>query len=65
MCKAFEDMREEGREEGKEEEREHGIQSVLRIVKRIGGSEEQAVTALMEEYKLSEETAIKKLEMYW
>lgn len=65
MCKAFEDMREEGKAEGKVEERENGICSVLHVVKKFHGSKEQAVTTLMEEYTLSEEAAIKKLELYW
>ncbi len=65
MCKAFEDMREEGKAEGKVEERENGICSVLHVVKKFHGSKEQAITTLMEEYTLSEEAAIKKLELYW
>ena len=66
MCKAFEDMREEGKMEGKAEgkiegraeERENGIRSALNIVKGFSGSKEQGISALIKEYKLSRELAM-------
>lgn len=61
MCKAFEDMK----EEGKIEERESGIQKALNIVKEFGGSREQGITSLIKEYKLSKEGAMEKVALYW
>ncbi len=73
MCKAFEDMREEGKMEGKAEgkiegraeERENGIRSALNIVKGFSGSKEQGISALIKEYKLSRELAMEKVALYW
>lgn len=69
MCKAFEDMKEEGREEGKiegkAEERENGIRSALNIIKEFSGSREQGITALIKEYRLSREKAMEKVALYW
>lgn len=73
MCKAFEDMKEEGREEGKiegraegkAEERENGIRSALNIIKEFSGSREQGISALIKEYSLSRENAMEKVALYW
>ena len=65
MCKAFEDMKEEGKIEGRTEEREKGIQSLLRTVKELSGSREQGINALIKEYKLSKECAAEKAALYW
>lgn len=73
MCKAFEDMKEEGKIEGRiegkiegrEEERESGIRKALNIVKEFGGSREQGITSLIKEYKLSKEGAMEKVALYW
>ena len=77
MCKAFEDMKEEGkiegraegkiegRAEGKAEERENGIRSALNIIKEFSGSREQGISALIKEYSLSRENAMEKVALYW
>lgn len=65
MCKAFEDMKEEGKNEGKTEERENGIHKALNIVKEFGGSKEQGITSLIKEYKLTREGAMEKVALYW
>ena len=77
MCKAFEDMKEEGkiegraegkiegRAEGKAEERENGIRSALNIIKEFSGSREQGISALIKEYSLSRENVMEKVALYW
>lgn len=65
LCKAFEDMKEEGRIEGKTEEKENGIRSALHIIKELNGTREQGIAALIKEYSLSKESAVEKVALYW
>lgn len=76
MCKAFEDMKEEGRIEGIKEgikkgerkarkEREKSIRSLLRVIKQFNGSKEQGINILIEEHQLSRKAAMKKVALYW
>ncbi len=81
MCKAFEDMKEEGRLEGikegiekgmrkgerkgKRKEREKSIKSLLRVIKQFNGSKEQGINILIEEHQLSRKAAMKKVALYW
>ena len=77
MCKAFEDMKEEGRIEGikegerkgikkgKRKEREKSIKSLLHVIKQFNGSKEQGINILIEEHQLSRKAAMKKVALYW
>lgn len=61
--------RREGREEAREEARkefwEEAVMKLIRIIKKLGCTEETAKLQLIDEYELSEEEAAEKVEMYW
>ena len=73
MCKAFEDMRQEGYDEGKKEgynvgiEKgiEKGIRVLIQTVKNLGASKFTACEQLILQYALKENEAKEKIEMYW
>ena len=53
------------RREGREEAWEEAIMKIIRIIKKLGCTEETAKLQLIDEYELSEEEASEKVEMYW
>lgn len=77
MCKAFDDMRQEGYDEGKrdgkragrkagkKEERKEGIRILIQTVKNLGASKLAACEQLIQQYALKESEANEKIEMYW
>ena len=73
MCKAFEDMRQEGYDEGKKEGYNVGIEKgiekgiclLVHTVKNLGASKLAACEQLILQYELKENEAQEKIEMYW
>ncbi len=53
------------RREGREEALEESVMKSIRIIKKLGCTEETAKQQLIEEYELSREEAADKVEMYW
>ena len=52
---------EQGREDGRIAEREEGMKSLINSMHSVNATNEQIVTALMTEYKLSHEEALERL----
>ena len=69
MCKAIDDMiqegREEGREQGREQERQRGIRTMIEACKSVGGTWEAVLGLLEEKFSLKEEEGRKCMELYW
>lgn len=61
MCKALEDMVEEGRQEGRQE----GIKVLVETCKEFGVSDMDTIRRIKEKYDFSEEEAAKLVNQYW
>lgn len=55
----------EAREEARKEFREEAVMKSIKIIKKLGCTEETARQQLIDEYELSREEAAEKVEMYW
>lgn len=55
----------EGLEEGRAEEREESIRKTVCILKDLNITKDIVVEKVMEQYELTEETANKKINLYW
>ena len=65
MCKALEDMVEEGRQEGRQEGMQKGIQVLVETCKELGISHADTVRKVSEKYEVSETEAGKHVNRYW
>lgn len=61
VCKAFNDMIEEGRELGIEEERLAGIYKLITALQELGTTDDVIISALVKQYGLTEEKAVEYL----
>ena len=60
-------LRQETENVKRELKKEQGesIQKLVKVIKELSGSQKYAEQKLVEEYKLSEENAAKKVALYW
>ena len=65
LAEGLEEGRAEGREEGRAEEREESIRKTVCILKDLNITKDIVVEKVMEQYELTEETANKKINLYW
>lgn len=56
MCKAFEDMRQEGFDEGIEKGIEKGIRALIQTCKELGISDDVIIEKCAEKYEMTKET---------
>lgn len=57
MCKAFEDMRQEGYDEGIEKGIEKGIRALIQICMELGISDDVIIEKCAEKYEITKESA--------
>ena len=69
MCKALEDIYndgvERGREEGREEGLKEGIEALIETCRDLGVSREDTVSQLVTRFVLEQDVALKCVEQYW
>ena len=65
MCKAIQEMYDDGVKDGIQKGVEHGIAAVIRTCRNLNVSEEDTLNNVQREYELSMEEAKKYLETYW
>ena len=65
MCKAIEEMIQDGRMEGLSQGLERGIQALIETCKELGHSREEVSGKLENKFKLSKEEAERYLEKFW
>lgn len=65
MCKALEDLRQEGIDIGMERGIDLGVFHFIEAFQEIGKSYEETMKKLKEKFSLTEEDAGKKMEQYW
>ena len=65
MCKALEDIYNDGVERGREEGREEGIEALIGTCRDLGVSREDTVSQLMTRFVLEQDAALKCVEQYW
>ena len=65
MCKALEDLYNDGIELGTKQGIEKGIQGLVEIVKDLGIAEDIAVRKVMEKYQWAREQAEQEVQKYW
>ena len=65
MCKALEDIYNDGVERGREEGREEGIEVLIETCRDLGVSREDTVSQLMTRFVLEQDAALKCVEQYW
>ena len=65
MCKAIQEMYDDGVKDGIQKGVERGIAAVIRTCRNLNVSEEDTLNNVQREYELSMEEAKKYLETYW
>ena len=65
MCKAIQEMYDDGVKDGIQKGVERGIAAVIRTCRNLNVSKEDTLNNIQREYELSKEDAEKYLETYW
>ena len=65
MCKAIQEMYDDGVKDGIQKGTERGIVAVIRTCQNLNASKEDTLNNVQREYKLTKEDAKKYLETYW
>ena len=65
MCKAIQEMYDDGVKDGIRQGVERGIAAVIRTCRNLNVSKEDTLNNIQREYELSKEDAEKYLETYW
>lgn len=61
MCKALEDIKQEGREEGREE----GVQALIKTCQELKVSYEVTMSKVQDNFQMDDETAKEYMDKYW
>ena len=65
MCKALEDLYNDGVEKGIEEGMEKGIEALIKTCHELGVSRDDTVAKLMSRFDMEHESALQSVERYW
>ena len=65
MCKAIQEMYDDGVKDGIQKGTERGIAAVIRTCQNLNVSKEDTLNSIQREYELTKEDAKKYLETYW
>ena len=65
MCKAIQEMYDDGMKDGIQKGTERGIAAVIRTCQNLNASKEDTLNNVQREYELTKEDAKKYLETYW